>query len=65
MAPRPVAMATVAMKRDKFCNVLFPKDSLLFNTFRRDKSGKSNGIFKSAAFYVMVLEYWVGSIGDR
>jgi hypothetical protein len=50
MAPRPVAMATVALKRDKFSNVLFINDSLLFNTFRRDKSGKSNGIFKAAAF---------------
>jgi len=57
MAPRPVAMATVALKHDKFCNVLFIDDSLLFNAFRRDKSGKSNGIFKAAAFYVMVLEY--------
>jgi len=55
--PRPVAMATVAQKRDNFCNVLFISDCLLFGTFRRYKSGKSNGIFKAAALYVMVLEY--------
>jgi hypothetical protein len=63
MAPRPVAMATVALKCDTFCNVLFMIDSLLFVTFRRDKSGKSNGIFKAAAFYVMLLEYSVSPIG--
>jgi hypothetical protein len=55
MAPHPVAVATVALKRDKFCNVLFINDSLLFITFQRDKSGKSNGIFKATALYVMVL----------